>query len=266
MREVRHRMPRRRSNMKISFVVQGGFKSNLRMWLDRAPVLIKSWDRSRPGAHHALHFPPIEMKTTKLLKQASRLTIMVEVSHHWGLSRLEKEVTMPETAKPISKMNHLIPNRTVTKRAIDSCTKSNKSSSKNSKSREVDRRESMVTEARSTTSSRTLTARRNSSMRSFKILRTSFALWASHLIKMTSETIKVWTQQLSSPTITSAKVKVSIARGLRIRIVIRPLIRAKGGWKTRTLRWLCEEEMKPKTLQQEHTHRETEAGAAAPYA
>ena len=166
-------MPHRRSNMKTSFVVQGGYKSMLRTSQDRVPLLIKR-DRSRLEAHHALHFQPIEMKTTKLNKLALRSTCTGEVSHRWGLSRQEKEL---EIVKPISKMSHLTLNRIVTKRAIDSCSRSNKNSSnKNSKSKEVDRRESMGTGARSTTSSRTLTVRKNSSMRSCKIWRTSFAL------------------------------------------------------------------------------------------
>ena len=173
MRESPHRMPHRRSNMKTSFVDQGGYKSKLRTSQDRAPLLIKR-DRSRLDAHHALHFQPIEMKTIKLNKLAFRSTCTGEVSHRWGLSRQEKE---PEIVKPISKMSHLTPNRIVTKRAIDSCSRSNKSSNnKNSKSKEVDRRESMGTGARSTTSFKTLTVRKSNSMRSCKIWRTSFAL------------------------------------------------------------------------------------------
>ena len=83
---------------------------------------------------------------------------------------------------------------------------------------------------------------------------------------MTSGTIrisKVWKQELSSPTAKLAIVNVSIVRGLRSRTVIKPPIKAKGGRKTKTLRWLCEEGMKPKTHQREHTHRNMEAGAAA---
>ena len=172
-RESPHRMPHRRSNMKTSFVVQGGYKSMLRTSQDRVPLLIKR-DRSRLEAHHALHFQPIEMKTIKLNKLALRSTCTGEVSHRWGLSRQEKE---PEIVKPISKMSHLTLNRIVTKRAIDSCSRSNKNSSnKNSKSKEVDRRESTGTGARFTTSSRTSTARRSNLMRSCKIWRTSFAL------------------------------------------------------------------------------------------
>ena len=166
-------MPHRRSNMMTSFVDQGGYKSMLRMSQDKALLLIKR-DRSRLEAHPALHFQPIEMKTTKLNKLALRSTCTGEVSHRWGLSRREKEL---EIVKPISKMSHLTHSRTVTKRAIDSCSRSNKSSSnKNSKSKEVDRRESTGTGARSMTFSRTSTARKNSSMRSCKIWRTSFAL------------------------------------------------------------------------------------------
>ena len=86
---------------------------------------------------------------------------------------------------------------------------------------------------------------------------------------MTSGTIrisKVWKQELSSLSAISAIVKVSIVRDLRSRTVIRPLIKVKGGRKIKTLRWLCEEEMRLKTLQREHTHRNMEAGVAARFA